>query len=113
MVIGIGAGSLITVIFFCGKELLFSMFTGDQRVHRIIEEIFLILSLSQPLNALVYTSDGLIFASSKLEVLSKGMLIGFFALFLPGLFITSFYFPRLDFYGMPSYSSIAVAYFTL
>lgn len=81
-------GICFTICYYFAKGPILSLFTHDPKVLLHIDSIFWLVILFQPLNALVYIFDGLMFATRQYSYMKKHMAIGFLCIFVPilGLF---------------------------
>ncbi len=70
-------GSLLSLLLFILNlyNVLFPMFTNDISTQESLKSIFLILTLSQPLNAYVFAADGIIQGASEFVYEAKCMLL--------------------------------------
>ena len=86
---GFICGVLFSLIYGIGKNLIMPIFSQDPELKIILDEIWYILVLMQPINGLVYVYDGILFGTRDYAFLRKRMLEGLFMVFLPSLIAVS------------------------
>ncbi len=93
---------LVGVLFALGyllvKPGIQGMFTSDEMIVSELNAIWLLLALSQPLFAVLYVYDGILFGSHDFSYLRKRMIEGFVVIFLPLLVLS--YFQKWGLIGM-------------
>ncbi len=83
---GLGCGVLFALAYGLGRAPIEGIFTNDPAVPPLLDEIWWILALTQPMNALVYVYDGLLFGSRDFAYLRRHMLMALLVVFLPLLY---------------------------
>ena len=76
-------GVLFTLVYALLGEQVVSLFTKDGNVVVLIFSFWLIIHLSQVLNAIAFVYDGLLFGLEEFAYLRKHMIIGGLLVFLP------------------------------
>jgi len=77
----IGLGFLICFLIF--KNFIFALFTNDTQVIDQLNAIWLLIALTQIINALSFVYDGLLFGHGAFAYLRKQIMIGVLVCFLP------------------------------
>ena len=84
---GLVAGACFLALFFLAEAKLVALFTSDEQVAAFLRErsAWRILALAQPLNALVFVYDGLVYAFQDFAYARELMSTGVGYVFLPSL----------------------------
>jgi hypothetical protein len=84
---GLVAGACFLALFFLTEAKLVALFTSDEQVAAFLRErsAWRILALAQPLNALVFVYDGLLYAFQDFAYARELMSTGVGYVFLPSL----------------------------
>ena len=81
---GLLAGIIAGVSFALRREFIISFFTVDAAVaDELRNGTWFILSVSQPINGLVFVYDGLMYASQSFTFIRNYILLGFVVVFCP------------------------------
>ena len=81
---GLLAGISACAIFAFAKSNIIGMFTVDSATIQVLNAgTWWILTVSQPVNGLVFVYDGLMYASQSFTFIRNYMLLGFFVIFCP------------------------------
>lgn len=89
LVAGLIFGCFFASLYGVGKNLIVPMFTNDQVLKAKIDEIWLILVFTQPINGLVYVYDGILFGTRDYVFLRKRMFEGLLIVFMPSMIINT------------------------
>ncbi|NRA44696.1 MAG: MATE family efflux transporter [Oligoflexales bacterium] len=84
---GVICGFFFSLVYGFGRGFIVPLFTQDQQLVKLLEEFWIILVLSQPINGLVYVYDGILFGTRDYGLLRKRMIEGLFLVFLPAMTI--------------------------
>ncbi|MFK7825109.1 MAG: MATE family efflux transporter [Oligoflexales bacterium] len=82
---GFFCGCLFSLIYTFGKSFIIPIFSSDQELRTLLDTIWLILVLTQPINGLVYVYDGILFGTRDYTFLRKRMLEGLVLIFIPSI----------------------------
>ena len=84
---GLVAGACFLALFFLAEAKLVALFTSDEQVAAFLRErsAWRTLALAQPLNALVFVYDGLVYAFQDFAYARELMSTGVGYVFLPSL----------------------------
>ncbi len=81
-------GFVFTLIYGVGGGIILAAFTRDQLLVEVAQTQILMVALSQPLMALAYLYDGLLFGLGRFRSLGLCMLLGFLFIIVPGLYFS-------------------------
>ena len=87
LVFAVVAGSLCTMIFLFFQQSIIDSIThpDDWKTKSVLDSVWLLTALMQPINALVFVSEGLLFAHQAFGFIRNLMLVGVILFFLPSL----------------------------
>lgn len=81
---GFVAGIVASTVFYFKENEIISMFTSDKATIGVLHSgTWLILTISQPVNGLVFVYDGLMYASQSFKFIRNYMILGFLIIFCP------------------------------
>lgn len=86
--ISIGIGSGLAFVYLLLYPWLGQFFSDDPEVIRLFENVFWMVIIAQPLNAVAFSFDGIFKGLGRAKYLMTTLLIASFLGFLPVLFIT-------------------------
>ncbi len=89
LLMGMQIGLVFTIMLFIFKSYFISLFTVDQKLIMIINEVWPLVAFTQIPLSVAYVYDGLIFGINKFSFLRRHMTIGFTIVFLP-IIVTSY-----------------------
>ena len=91
LLFGLATGFGFAAFAFFGKSFLIKLFTTDEDVIRVLSQndVWMTLTLAQPLNALVFVYDGLVYAFQDFGYARELMTSGVGFVFLPALFFAA------------------------
>lgn len=87
--LGTAAGICFGAIFLCLKTPLLALFTSDTEILLRFNQFWWVVVCMQPFNALVFTYDGVLYATQSFEFVRNMLAIGFFFFFCPLLTLGS------------------------
>ncbi|CAI5459317.1 unnamed protein product [Closterium sp. Yama58-4] len=82
---GLIAGILICAAYTSLERHIVALFTYDEATKAQLRHVWLLLAFMQPLNAVVFVYDGLIYAAQAFSYMAACLAVGFFTLFLPAV----------------------------
>jgi len=80
---GLGFG----VIYFAALENIVALFTPHQEVLEQVGSLYLLISLIQPLNAVVFVLDGIFIGASDMRYMFKAMAMATLVAFVPSALV--------------------------
>jgi MATE family multidrug resistance protein len=83
LLLALFVGCSFFLFYWCAAKWVIGCFTNQQEMIDLLMGIWFWLAVTQPLNALAYTYDGLLFSSREFAFLRRRMLEGFVFVFLP------------------------------
>lgn len=95
LLMGTLIGITIGGMYWAFEENIMDLFTDDPTTKDELKRMWLFLMLIQPLNAIVFVYDGLIYAAQAFSYMAFCLSIGFVLLFLPTIGAAYFYFRTL------------------
>ena len=95
--LGLFFGFFFMFLYSIFSDFIFTLFSRDLIVLGKVKDVWWLVCLFQPINALVYVFDGILFSMREFYYLQKSVILAFFLFFLPCLLI-SFYLERSLFY---------------
>lgn len=81
--LGIGIGCLFFLFYWLGESWVQGFFTNRPEIMALLGNIWFWLAASQPINALAYVYDGILFGARDFVFLRKRAIEAFFLVFLP------------------------------
>lgn len=87
LLFGAAAGLAFAVAYGIFRRPLQGIFTNDPAVMSLLDGIWWVLALTQPINAMAYVYDGLLFGSRDFAFLRRHMLVGVLGVFVPLLYL--------------------------
>lgn len=81
--LGVGVGSSFFLFYWLAEIWVQSLFTNRPEIMALLGTIWFWLAASQPINAMAYAYDGILFGAKEFVFLRKRMMEGFFLVFLP------------------------------
>ena len=81
--LGIGVGCSFFLIYWTAAAQVQSLFTNQSEIIALLGTIWFYLAASQPINAVAYVYDGILFGAKKFSYLRKRIVEGFLFVFLP------------------------------
>lgn len=90
-VIGLGIGVIFCIIFLIFKSSIVFSFTLSEEVASIIDRLWPLIALAQIPLSLAYVLDGHMFGLNQFSSLKKFMIVAFFCIFLPIIYISYYY----------------------
>eukprot|EP00271_Cylindrocystis_brebissonii_P007933 TRINITY_DN2188_c0_g1_i1.p1 TRINITY_DN2188_c0_g1~~TRINITY_DN2188_c0_g1_i1.p1 ORF type:complete len:333 (-),score=45.33 TRINITY_DN2188_c0_g1_i1:45-911(-) len=88
---GVAVGCVIAGVYWLFQAAIMDVFTVEEGTKAELRGVWLFLVLVQPLNALVFVYDGLIFAAQAFTYMAVCLSVGFLLLFLPAIGIARFW----------------------
>lgn len=85
--LGLALGGLFSVLYFTLQPWLIGIYTDQADIILLVGSIWLVIALSQPINAVAYVLDGVLFGDRAFAFLRKHMFEGFTLVFLPLLYV--------------------------
>jgi putative MATE family efflux protein len=89
--LALGLGSCFLALYILAEPFLVGLFTNQEALFPLLRTLWLWLALTQPLNALAYVFDGLLFGHRAFGFLRQRMLEGVVFVFLPLLAVGFWY----------------------
>jgi len=87
LILGIGAGCLLAVVFYFLELSLYSIFTNDPALIAILSSYFAIIIAAQPINGILFVYDGILFGSRDYKFLKKSTLVAVVACAVPTFYL--------------------------
>lgn len=81
--LGFGVGSSFFLFYWLAETWVQSLFTNRPEIMALLGTIWFWLAASQPINAMAYVYDGILFGAKDFVFLRKRMIEGFLLVFLP------------------------------
>ncbi len=81
--LGLGVGGGFFLLYWLAESWLQGLFTNRPEIIAMLHTIWFWLAVSQPINAVAYVYDGILFGAKNFVFLRKRMLEGFFFVFIP------------------------------
>src|SRR5690606_13682215 len=81
-------GAVLAVIYLAGYNVIGSIFTSDPEVLLLLASIFWIVVITQPINAIAFTFDGVYKGLGNGKILRNSLLVATFLVFVPVAWLT-------------------------
>ena len=81
--LGLGVGSSFFLFYWLAETWVQGLFTNRPEIMALLGTIWFWLAASQPINAVAYVYDGILFGAKEFVFLRKRMMEGFLLVFLP------------------------------
>ncbi len=81
--LGFGSGCMIFFLYWFAGTWVQGLFTNRSEIMALLGTIWFWLAVSQPINAVAYVYDGILFGAKDFVFLRKRMMEGFLFIFLP------------------------------
>lgn len=81
--LGLGVGSSFFLFYWLAETWVQGLFTNRPEIMALLGTIWFWLAASQPINAMAYVYDGILFGAKDFVFLRKRMMEGFLLVFLP------------------------------
>ena len=81
-------GSVLAVIYLAGYNLIGGIFTSDPQVLLLLGSIFWIVIITQPINAIAFTFDGVYKGLGNGKILRNSLIVATFLVFIPIAWLT-------------------------
>ena len=83
--LGLGAGALASATLFALEQPLPALFTRSAHVASLVRDTWPLLAALQPINALVFVYDGLLYATQSFRYIRNALALGVALVFAPSL----------------------------
>lgn len=82
---GLVFGIVAAAVFHCWQPYIINLFTDSEDCIEVLDAAWVVLVVSQPVNAVVFVYDGLMYASHSFIYIRNYMVAGFLFVFIPFL----------------------------